>query len=259
MSYVANEIVSYLIPFIYNIIILINLTLIAGILPFIERKYLALIQRRVGPTFVGYKGRLQFIADALKMFLKGCLIPDRLNSVLFFIYPASVLAICYLFWLNILWAPDLMFFELEYNVVYVNILSSLINFFIILTGIYSLNKYATIAAIRSIVMFFCLELLLGLFLLNVVIYSNSFSFCFITDIQEEIPLITVFFFGISSIAVVTLMEVNRSPFDLSEAESELIAGFHVEYGSFFFGLYYLAEYFHLFFFSIILVTLLIGF
>ena len=108
-------------------------------------------------------------------------------------------------------------------------------------------------------MFFCLELLLGLFLLNVVIYSNSFSFCFITDIQEEIPLITVFFFGISSIAVVTLMEVNRSPFDLSEAESELIAGFHVEYGSFFFGLYYLAEYFHLFFFSIILVTLLIGF
>lgn len=80
-----------------NIVILINLTLIAGILPLIERKYLALIQRRVGPTFVGYKGRLQFIADALKMFLKGCLIPNRANSFYFLFYPSLVLSVCYLF------------------------------------------------------------------------------------------------------------------------------------------------------------------
>ena len=82
---------------IINIIILINLTLIAGMLPLIERKYLSLIQRRVGPTFVGYKGRLQFIADALKMFLKGCVIPTTANSFYFLFYPSMVLAICYLF------------------------------------------------------------------------------------------------------------------------------------------------------------------
>lgn len=90
-----------LINVVINVIILINLTLIAGILPLIERKYLALIQRRVGPTFVGYKGRLQFIADALKMFLKGCLIPNQANSFYFLFYPAAVLAVCYLFWLNV--------------------------------------------------------------------------------------------------------------------------------------------------------------
>ena len=80
-----------------NVVVLINLTLIAGMLPLIERKYLSLIQRRVGPSLVGYKGRLQFIADALKMFLKGCIIPAPLNSFYFLFYPALVLAICYLF------------------------------------------------------------------------------------------------------------------------------------------------------------------
>jgi NADH-quinone oxidoreductase subunit H len=88
---------SILINLLINLFILINLTLIAGILPLIERKYLSLIQRRVGPTFVGYKGRLQFIADALKMFLKGCLIPSRANNFYFLFYPSLVLAICYLF------------------------------------------------------------------------------------------------------------------------------------------------------------------
>lgn len=84
-----------------NLIFLINLTLIAGMLPLIERKYLSLIQRRVGPTMVGYKGRLQFIADALKMFLKGCVIPSSVNSFYFLFYPSLVLAVCYLFWLNV--------------------------------------------------------------------------------------------------------------------------------------------------------------
>lgn len=69
---------------IIHVIILINITLIGGILPLIERKYLSLIQRRVGPKFVGYKGRLQFIADALKMFLKGCVVPNSANSFFFF-------------------------------------------------------------------------------------------------------------------------------------------------------------------------------
>lgn len=80
-----------------NILILINLTLVAGVLPLVERKYLSLIQRRIGPNQVGYKGRLQFIADALKMFLKGCVIPSPTNNFYFLFYPALVLAICYLF------------------------------------------------------------------------------------------------------------------------------------------------------------------
>ena len=79
-----------------NVVVLILLTLVGGLLPLIERKYLSLIQRRVGPTFVGYKGRLQFIADALKMFLKGCIIPNQLNSFFFFLFPVFTLFLCYL-------------------------------------------------------------------------------------------------------------------------------------------------------------------
>jgi NADH-quinone oxidoreductase subunit H len=76
--------------------------------------------------------------------------------------------------------------------------------------------------------------------------------------QEEYPLLFVFLFGVSNVIIVSLMEINRSPFDLSEAESELVSGFHVEYGAFFFGLFYLGEYFHLFFFSIVLSLLFTG-
>ena len=86
-----------LLNIIINVVILINLTLIAGVLPLLERKYLSLIQRRVGPTFVGYKGRLQFIADALKMFLKSCLIPSRFNTQSVLFYPSLVLSTIYLF------------------------------------------------------------------------------------------------------------------------------------------------------------------
>ena len=152
-----------------------------------------------------------------------------------------------------------MYFELEYNIVYLSIISGLINFFIILTGLASLNKYATLAALRTVMMMFCLELLLGLFLLNIVLYANSFSFSFVFTLQEELPLGFVFCLSFSVILIVVLMEVNRSPFDLNEAESELISGYHVEYGSFFFGLFYLGEYFHLFFSSVIITTLLTGF
>lgn len=248
----------FLINIVINLIILINLTLIAGILPLIERKYLSLIQRRVGPTFVGYKGRLQFIADALKMFLKGCLIPNRVNSFYFLFYPSLVLAICYLFWLNIYWGLNIIYFELEYNFVYMLILSAFINFFVILTGINSNNKYATLASLRAVFMLFCLELLLSLMFLNIYLYNNSFNFSFLMVLQEEYILFGIFFCVYSLILTATLMEINRSPFDLTEAESELISGFHVEYGAFFFGLFYLGEYFHLFFFSIVIVIIFTG-
>ena len=156
------------------------------------------------------------------------------------------------------WDLNVIFYELEYNFVYMLILSAFVNFFIIITGINSNNKYATLASIRTVFMTFTLELLLSLTFLNLYVYYHTFNFSLTMVYQEEYPLGLCFLIGISQIIIVSLMEINRSPFDLSEAESELISGFHVEYGAFFFGLFYLGEYFHLFFFSIVVALLFSG-
>lgn len=241
-----------------NVVVLILLTLVGGLLPLIERKYLSLIQRRVGPTFVGYKGRLQFIADALKMFLKGCIVPNQLNNFFFFLFPVFTLFLCYLNWLNIFWNLNLIYLELEYNVVYATIVSFFINAFIALTGIYAKNKYAMLGAVRTLMMLFCLELLLGIFFLCIYVQLNSFNYTLSIVIQSEYPYFTIFFLICSLVIILILLDLNRIPYDFAEAENELIAGFHVEYGAFLFGLFYLSEYFHLFFFSLIINILLIG-
>lgn len=242
-----------------HIVILINVTLIGGILPLIERKYLSLIQRRVGPKFVGYKGRLQFIADALKMFLKGCIIPSAVNSFFFLFWPAVVLSLCYLFWINALWGVNVMYMELEYNIVFLSLLSIGLNVAIFLTGYYSKNKYALLGSVRTLVVLFGLELMLGIFLTTLIIFINSFHISLIHTYQEEYCLSLLFSVMVNFIVILILVEINKSPFDLNEAETELVTGYHTEYGAFFFALFYLGEYFHLFFTSTFMVYVFFGF
>lgn len=92
--------IYFIIPYIYNIVIMLLVTLIIASLTLIERKVLSLIQRRVGPYYVGYRGRLQYIADALKLFIKGIIVPDGSNKFWFVAIPSVVAAICYTFWMN---------------------------------------------------------------------------------------------------------------------------------------------------------------
>ena len=248
----------YLLNSLYIIIILINLTLIAGILPLIERKILSLMQRRVGPCFLGYRGRLQFIADAVKILIKDFFLPYNVSFVLFCFSPACILTLCYLFWLNIFWGKNLFFLELEYNLVYLLFLGFFTNIFIVFTGYFSNNKYAFLGSLRTSVTFFILELITSIFFLILIQVNESFSLIYFWVWQEEMFLICLFFFLFPIIIILSLLEVNKAPFDLSEAESELVTGYHTEYGSFLFGLYYLGEYFHIFFFSIFLVVILGG-
>ena len=241
-----------------NIVCMLILTLIIAASTLIERKFLSLMQRRVGPQFVGYKGRLQYIADALKLFTKGALIPDEANKFWFITIPSVVVALCYSFWMNAVWGPSLSLFEIEYNLVYVSLFSVLFGLCVLLTGFFSRNKYAMLAAVRAGISMLNLEMFLGLMILNIIVLSESFSFLPIVIYQEFYWFIFLFF-GLSGLIVITfLLETNRSPFDLSEAESELVSGYTVEYGGFFFGLYYLGEYLHLFFFSLITSTLFFG-
>lgn len=251
-------VLGYLLTLLLNILCMLIVTLIIASSTLVERKVLSLMQRRVGPQFVGYKGRLQYIADALKLFGKGVLVPDEANKFWFITIPSIVLAVCYSFWMNSVWGPSISLFDLEYNLILTSLFSVLFGLCVILTGFFSKNKYALLAAVRAGIGLLNLELFLGLMLLNIIVISESFSFLPIV-IYQEIYWFIFLFFGLSGLITITfLLETNRAPFDLSEAESELVSGYTVEYGGFFFGLYYLGEYLHLFFFSLVLTILFFG-
>lgn len=242
----------------YNIILMIISTLLIASITLFERKLLALLQRRVGPNFVGYKGRLQYLADAVKLLVKNVIIPSESNRFWFIFSPALAGAICYSFWINSVWGPSLSIFDIEYNIVYASILSILFGICLILSGYFSKNKYAALASIRCGLMMANLEILLGLMLLNVVIFGESFTLSAYVNYQESVWLIFGFIIMSAAILITFLLEVSRTPFDLAEAESELIAGYSTEYGGFYFALFYLGEYFHLFFFSVVISTLFLG-
>ena len=253
-----NKIIVSIYALLLNIILMLIITLVIAALTLIERKFLSLLQRRVGPYYVGYKGRLQYLADALKLLAKGFLVPNEVNKLYFYSIPSVVAGICYSFWVNSLWGPSIAIIELEYNIVYATLLSTLFCLCIMLTGFVSRSKYAFMASIRSAVMSINLEIFLGLFFLNITVFSESFSFSSFVYLQESIWFFFIFFLCSGLILITFLLEVNRAPFDLAEAESELVAGYSVEYGAFSFALYYLGEYFHLFFFSLVISIILLG-
>ena len=252
------SVIGFLIILIYNIICMLLVTLIIASITLIERKVLALVQRRVGPFFVGYRGRLQYIADALKLFIKGIIVPDEANKFWFVAMPSFAAAVCYTFWMNSIWGPSISIFEIEYNIVYASILSVLFGYCIILTGYFSKSKYALLGSVRCGILLLNLEVFIGLLFINLVFLTESFCFAVFVIFQEFFWFIFLFL-GLAGMIVITfLLETNRAPFDLAEAESELVTGYTVEYGGFYFALYYLGEYFHLFFFSMVISLVLLG-
>ncbi len=250
---------SYLQIFVTNMLVFLFLTLIIATITLMERKILSLVQRRVGPNYIGYRGRLQFIADALKLLVKHIVIINKVNKFLFLLLPAAVLIMCYLFWINLIWAPNLAICEVEYNLLFMGVLSMFFSFLMFLVGWVSKNKYAVISSTRVLITTLNLEVFLSFFLIYLIVLFESFSFFQIVSFQYSytwtvfillpiLPLLLVIFF----------LETGRIPFDLGEAESELVAGHTTEMGGFFFALFYLGEYFHLFCFSLTYVLLLFG-
>lgn len=242
--------------FIFNIILFLILTFIIAIITLMERKILSLIQRRVGPNYIGYKGRFQFIADALKLLLKHITVLFKLNKLLFLLLPCFCLILCYLFWINLIWGPNLNLFEIEYNIIFFNIISIIFTFFIYLVGWSSNNKYSILSSNRVLLVSFNLEIFLNFMFIFIILFFESFSFYQCVNLQYF--FLNGFFLCLPILPIIILvffLEVGRIPFDVSEAESELIAGYTTELGGFFFALFYLGEYFHLYCFSVTYVLL----
>lgn len=238
--------------------IIVPVLLAVAFMTIIERKQLAAHQRRVGPNTVGYYGVLQPFADALKLILKETVIPSQSNKVLFYLAPVSTLVFSLLGWGVIPFGQGLQLADLSLGILYTLALSSLGVYGVLLAGWSANSKYAFLGSLRSTAAMISYELILSSAILIIILLTGSLNFITIIEIQESIwfiiPLLPVFIFYFISI----LAETSRTPFDLQEAESELVAGFFTEHSSVPFVFFFLGEYSSIVLFSCITAILFLG-
>lgn len=224
-----------------------------------ERKVLASIQRRKGPNVTGFWGTLQAIADGLKLIFKEVVIPVRANWILFLAAPSITLLIGLLIWVLIPFSDLNYLTNFDFSLLFVYALSSIGVYGVIGAGWSSNSKYAFLGSLRSAAQLISYEVSIGLLLLPIAICSNSFNLIEIVNQQSIgtwfclplLPTCVVFFISL-------LAETNRAPFDLPEAEAELVAGFNVEYSAMTFALFFLAEYSNMLWLSVIMAICFFG-
>lgn len=223
-----------------------------------ERKTMASMQRRLGPNIVGYYGLLQAFADALKLILKEYISPTQANIVLFFIGPVITLVFSLLGYAVIPYGPGLAIWDFNLGILYMLAVSSLSTYGILLAGWSANSKYAFLGSLRSTAQLISYELILSSAILLVILLTGSLNLTVNIEAQRAIwlilPLLPVFIiFFIGSVA-----ETNRAPFDLAEAESELVSGFMTEHAAVIFVFFFLAEYASIVLICILNAMLFIG-
>ena len=249
---------SLLLNLIDVLTIVLPMLLAVAFMTIIERKQLAAHQRRVGPNTVGYYGVLQPFADALKLILKETVIPSQSNKVIFYLAPVSTLVFSLLGWGVIPFGQGIAISDLSVGILYTLALSSLGVYGVLLAGWSANSKYAFLGSLRSTAAMISYELILSSAILIVILLTGSLNYMTIIETQISvwfiIPLLPVFIFYFIAI----LAETSRTPFDLQEAESELVAGFFTEHSSIIFVFFFLAEYSSIVLFSAITAILFFG-
>ena len=207
-----------------------------------ERKVMGLMQRRIGPNKMGWVGILQPIVDGIKLVLKEVVVPQKVKVIEMLIGPSIILILCLIIWIPIPIEYGVMIEENKYSILYILAISSLNVYLYIYSGWSTLSKYAYIGSLRSIAQLISYEVSIGVIIMSILFINHTFNLneilysqIYFPNFFPLLPLAILFFISI-------LAETNRPPFDLPEAESELIAGYLIEYGGFAFASIYLAEY-----------------
>jgi NADH-quinone oxidoreductase subunit H len=250
---------KYLISIIIKILtIVLPLLISVAYFTLAERKIMGAIQRRKGPNVVGYLGLLQPLADGLKLFVKETILPSNANTILFIAAPILTFLLSLLGWAVIPFGNGIVLSDINLGVLYLFAISSLAVYGIIISGWASNSKYAFLGALRSAAQMVSYEVSIGLILLSVVLCAGSLNLTEIVNAQESIWYIVPLFPMGVMFFISALAETNRHPFDLPEAEAELVSGYNVEYSAFGFALFFLGEYANMLLMSSLTTILFLG-
>ncbi len=236
------------------LIVLLNI----AYLTYIERKVLARMQQRIGPNRVGPYGLLQPLADVIKLLTKEDIVPAKADKYVFMIAPIMALVPALIVYATLPFTKSLYITNLNIGVLYIFAISSLSVYGIVAAGWGSNSKYALLGGLRSAAQMVSYEVYLGLSVMGVLMLSGSMNLIEIVKAQESIWFVFLQPLGFFIYLVAGIAETNRIPFDLPEAETELVAGFHVEYSGIRFAFFFLAEYSHMFIVSSLATILFFG-
>ncbi|TWF41520.1 NADH dehydrogenase subunit H [Chitinophaga polysaccharea] len=229
----------------------------AGLI-WVERRMLALWQDRYGPNRAGPFGLLVVLADTLKLFFKEDWIPPFADKIVFVFAPGVVMLSVLMSFVVMPFGPHIIVADLNIGLLFFLAMSSLGVYSVVLGGWASNNKYALLGAMRGASQMISYEVFMGLALMGVVVLSGSFNLREIVEAQRTMWFIVPQFLGFLIFLVAGVAETHRLPFDIPEAESELVAGFHSEYSGMKFGMFFIGEYLGITLISGMLVTLYFG-
>jgi NADH-quinone oxidoreductase subunit H len=242
-------------------LVLVPLLLAVAWLPYAERKIIGYMQVRIGPNRVGPKGWLQPIADAVKLLFKEIIIPQKSNKFLFILAPLLALGPAFAAWAVIPFADTLVLANIDASLLYILALTSMGVYGIILAGWAANSKYAFLGSMRSAAQIVAYEIAMGFALVGVLMAANTLNLREIVLHQQGglhqwyfLPLFPLFMVYL----VAGVAETNRAPFDVAEGESEIVAGFHVEYSGMGFALFFLAEYANMILVATLTVLMFLG-
>ena len=259
MDLINNAEIRTVVWIVGQIMIVVGPLLIAvAYLTLAERRVIGFMQLRKGPNVVGPFGMFQPFADALKLMAKETILPAGANKVVFIIAPMLTFVLSLVAWAVIPFGDGLVIADINVGILYLFAVSSLGVYGVIMAGWASNSKYAFLGALRSAAQMVSYEVSMGLVIINVLLCAGSLNLSAIVEAQQGMwfalplfPMFIVFFIS-------TLAETNRAPFDLPEGESELVAGYMVEYSSMSFALFFLGEYANMILMSSMTVILFLG-